>query len=54
MEFHFHSLPSALSQCLNDGESSPLVACRRLMQLISWLEAGSARDLPACIAQPIK
>ncbi|ROT64935.1 Huntingtin [Penaeus vannamei] len=50
----FPSLPSALSQCLNDGESSPLVACRRLMQLISWLEAGSARDLPACIAQPIK
>nr|XP_045607422.1 huntingtin-like isoform X3 [Procambarus clarkii] len=48
------SLPASLSQCLNGVESSLLVACRRLMQLVSWLEAGNLRDLPACIAHPIR
>ncbi|KAG7155913.1 Huntingtin-like [Homarus americanus] len=48
------SLPTSLTQCLNGGESSLLVACRRLMQLVSWLEAGNQRDLPTCIAQPIR
>lgn len=52
--FFVFSLPVSLNQCLNGGESSPLIACRRLMQLVSWLEAGSLRDLPACVAQPIR
>lgn len=48
------SLPAPLTQCLNGGESSLLVACRRLMQLVVWLETGNLRHLPLCVAQPIR
>ncbi|XP_050730332.1 huntingtin-like isoform X2 [Eriocheir sinensis] len=48
------SLPAPLMQCLNGGESSLLVACRRLMQLVVFLEGGNLRHLPPCVAQPIR
>ncbi|KAK3887735.1 hypothetical protein Pcinc_008172 [Petrolisthes cinctipes] len=47
-------LPASLTQCVSGGESSVGVACRRLMQLVAWLEADGTRHLPSSLAQPIR
>ncbi|CAL4176844.1 unnamed protein product, partial [Meganyctiphanes norvegica] len=49
------SLPHSLWQKLSSVESCPLTACKRLMQLLLWLETSNSHDLlPPCIAHPIK